>query len=73
MGISGLLSHTSNNTNFSFQLIVNNQDMKGLTGKVQEQAKEKVKEAVKGLLEGTTKPNDLKQEGQELMKDLLGR
>lgn len=48
-------------------------DMKGLTGKVQEQMQEKVKEAVGGLLQGTTKPQDLKQQGQDLMKGLFGR
>ncbi len=48
-------------------------DMKSLTGKAQEQIEERAKGAVKGLLEGTTKPKDLKQEGQGLMKDLLGR
>lgn len=48
-------------------------DVKGLTGKVQEQVQEKVKGAVKGLLEGTTKPQDLKQQGQDLLKGLLGR
>lgn len=48
-------------------------DMKGLTGKVQEQVKEKATEAVRGLLEGTTKPQDLKQQGKDLLKGLLGR
>jgi AsmA protein len=48
-------------------------DLKGLTGKAQKQVQEKVKGAVKGLLEGTTKPQDLKQQGQELMKNLFGR
>ncbi len=48
-------------------------DMKGMTGKVQEQVKKKVKEAVDGLLKGTTKPQDLKQEGQDLLKGLMGR
>ena len=48
-------------------------DTKALTGKVQEQVREKAKEAVKGLLEGTTKPQDLKQQGEELMKGLFGR
>lgn len=48
-------------------------DMKGLTGKVQEQVKKKVEEAVGGLLKGTTKPEDLKKEGQELLKGLFGR
>ena len=48
-------------------------DMKGLTGKVQEQMQKKVEEAVGGLLKGTTKPEDLKQQGQDLFKELLGR
>ncbi len=48
-------------------------DLKELTGKVQEQVKEKAKEAVKGLLEGTTKPEDLRQQGKDLLKGLLGR
>ena len=48
-------------------------DVKGLTGKVQEQVKKKVEEAVGGLLKGTTRPEDLKKEGQELLKGLFGR
>jgi AsmA protein len=48
-------------------------DTKGLTGKVQEQVREKAKEAVKGLLEGSTKPEDLKRQGEDLLKELLGR
>ncbi len=48
-------------------------DMKGMTGKVQEQVQKKVEEAVEGLLKGTTKPQDLKQQGQDLLKELLGR
>ncbi len=48
-------------------------DVKGLTGKVQEQVKKKVEEAVGGLLKGTTKPEDLKKEGEELLKGLFGR
>ena len=48
-------------------------DVKGLTGKVQEQVQKKVEEAVGGLLKGTTKPEDLKKEGQELLKGLFGR
>lgn len=48
-------------------------DVKGLTGKVQEQVKKKVEDAVGGLLKGTTKPEDLKKEGQELLKGLFGR
>jgi AsmA protein len=48
-------------------------DMKGMTGKVQEQVKKKVEETVGGLLKGTTKPQDLKKEGQNLLKGLMGR
>jgi AsmA protein len=47
--------------------------MKGLTGKVQEQVHKKVEEAIGGLLKGTTKPEDLKQQGKDLLKELLGR
>ncbi len=48
-------------------------DMKGLIGKAQEQIQKKVEEAVGGLLKGTTKPQDLEQEGRELLKGLFGR
>ena len=48
-------------------------DSKALTGKVQEQLKEKVKESLGDLLKGSTKPDDLKQKGQDLLKRLLGR
>lgn len=48
-------------------------DLKGVTGKVQEQVKKKVEETVGGLLKGTTKPEDLKKEGQELLKGIFGR
>lgn len=48
-------------------------DMKGLTGKVQEQVQKKVEEAGGGLLKGTTKPEDLKQQGRDLLKGLLRR
>jgi AsmA protein len=48
-------------------------DMKGFTGKFQEQVQKKVEEAVEGLLKGTTKPEDLKQQGRDLLKGLLGR
>jgi len=48
-------------------------NMKGLTGKAQEQVQEKLKGAVKGLLDGTTKPTDLQKEGQDLLKGLFGR
>ena len=48
-------------------------DMKGLTGKVQEQVRKKAEEAVGGLLKGTTKPEDLKRQGQDLFKGILER
>jgi len=48
-------------------------DMKSLTGRVQEQVRKKVEEAVSGLLKGTTTPEDLKQQGRDLLKGLLGR
>ena len=48
-------------------------DSKALTGKIQEQVKEKVKEAIGDLLKGSTKPDDLKQKGQDLLKGLMGR
>jgi AsmA protein len=48
-------------------------DMKGLTGKAQEQLRKKLEETASGLLKGTTKPEDVKQQGQELLKELLGR
>jgi AsmA protein len=48
-------------------------DTRGLTGKIHEQVQEKVKEAVSDLLKGETKPSDLKQQGQDLLKGLMGR
>ncbi len=48
-------------------------DMKGLTGKVQEQIKQKAEEAIGGLLKGTTRPKDLEQEGKQLLKGLFSR
>lgn len=48
-------------------------NMKGLTGRVQEQVRKKAEEAVGGLLKGTTKPEDIEQQGQEMLKGLLGR
>ncbi|MDX2251858.1 MAG: AsmA family protein [Nitrospira sp.] len=48
-------------------------DMKGVTGAVQEQVKKKAEEAIGGLLKGTTKPQDLKKEGQEMLKGFFGR
>ena len=48
-------------------------DSKALTGKIQEQVKEKVKETLGDLLKGSTKQDDLKQKGQDLLKGLFGR
>jgi AsmA protein len=48
-------------------------DLKGVTGRVQEQVKKRVEEAVDGLIKGTKTPEDLKKEGQELLKGLFGR
>jgi AsmA protein len=48
-------------------------DSSALTGKVQEQVKGKVKEAIDDLLKGSTKPDDLKHKGQDLLNGLLGR
>ena len=46
-------------------------DSKALTGKVQEQVKEKWIEAMGDLLKGSTKLDDLKQEGRDLSKGLF--
>jgi AsmA protein len=46
-------------------------DSKALTGRVQGQVKEKVKEALGDLFKGSTKPDNLKQKGQDLLKGLL--
>lgn len=48
-------------------------DLKGISGKVHQQVQKKVEEAVGGLLKGTKKPEDLKKEGEELLKGLFGR
>ncbi len=48
-------------------------DSKALTAKVQEQAKHKIQEALDDFLKGTTKPEDLKQKGQDLLKGLFGQ
>ncbi|MBS0170547.1 MAG: AsmA family protein [Nitrospira sp.] len=48
-------------------------DTKMFAGKVTEQVKEKVKGAVGDLLNGTAKPEDLKQQGKDLLKGLFGR
>ena len=47
-------------------------DTKAFTGKLQEQVQENAKRAVEGLLQGTTTPSDLKKEGENLLKGLLG-
>jgi len=46
-------------------------DMKSLTGKAQEQVQKKAEEAIDGLLKGRTKPEDVKQQGRDLLKGLL--
>ncbi|HET6674735.1 MAG TPA: AsmA family protein [Nitrospiraceae bacterium] len=48
-------------------------DTEMLAGKVQDQAKQKVRKALDDVLKGKTKPEDLRQEGKSLLKDLLGR
>lgn len=48
-------------------------DSNALTSKVQEQVRGKVKEVIGDLLKGSTKPDDLKQKGQDLLKGLSGR
>jgi len=48
-------------------------DTKMFAGKVQDQVKEKVKGAVGDLLKGNAKPEDLKQQGKDLLKGLFGR
>lgn len=48
-------------------------DIKMFAGKVQEQVKEKVKGAIGDILKGSAKPEDLKQQGKDLLKGLLGR
>ncbi len=47
-------------------------DTKAFTGKLQEQVQENAKRAVEGLLQGTTTPSDLKKDGENLLKGLLG-
>lgn len=46
-------------------------DSKALTDKIQEQVKKKMKDALADLLKGSTKPDGLKQKGQDLLKGLL--
>lgn len=48
-------------------------DMKGMAGNVGQQVQKQVEDAVGGLVKGTTKPQDLKQQSQELLKGLFGR
>lgn len=48
-------------------------DSRALTSKVQEQAKEKVQEALNDFLKGSTKPDDLKRKGQDILKGLFGQ
>ena len=48
-------------------------DSKDLSGKAQEQVKEKLKEAIGDLFKGSAKPDDLKQKSRDLLKGVLGR
>ncbi len=48
-------------------------DTKRMAGKAQEQVQKKIEEAVGELLKGETKPKDLKRQGRDLLKGLLGR
>jgi AsmA protein len=48
-------------------------DSRRLSDQVQLQVQEKVREAVKGLIEGTLKPDELKQQGKDILKELFGR
>lgn len=48
-------------------------DTKMFAGKVQEQVKEKAKGAIGDILKGSAKPEDLKQQGKDFVKDLFGR
>lgn len=48
-------------------------DTKMFAGKAQEQVKEKIKGAIGDILQGSAKPEDLKQQGKDLLKDLFGR
>ena len=48
-------------------------DSNALTSKVHGQVKERVKDVIDDLLKSSTKPDDLKQKGQDLLKGLLGR
>ncbi len=48
-------------------------DTKMFAKKVKEQVKEKVTGAIGELLKGSAKPEDLKQQGKDLLKGLLGR
>jgi AsmA protein len=48
-------------------------DSNALTSKVQGQVKGRVKDVIDDLLKSSTKPDVLKQQGQDLLKGLLGR
>lgn len=48
-------------------------DTKMFAGKVQEQAKRKARETVEDLLEGKTSPEELRQQGKSLLKELFRR
>jgi AsmA protein len=48
-------------------------DMKSMAGNVGQQVQRQVEDAVGGLVKGTTKPQDVKRQSQELLKGLFGR
>ncbi len=48
-------------------------DTKMFAGKIQEKARERAKSAIGNLLKGSAQPEDLKQQGKDLLKDLFGR
>lgn len=48
-------------------------DAKAIGGKVQEQVKEKLQETLDDALKGKKSPKDLQKQGQDLLKDFLGR
>jgi len=66
MTIPLLISGTAQSPSFSL-------DTKAIGGRVQEQVKEKATEAIGDALKGKTSPRDLKQKGEGLLKDFLGR
>lgn len=48
-------------------------DTRAMGGRVQEQVKEKVQDAVADVLKGKSSPKDMQKQGEELLKGLFGR